>query len=699
MRLTSTSSSSSVATIPTSGTVVNTTRIYDIATDTWTSGAPMPDVRAFMGSGYFNGKIYLVGGYSTGNVDPSFGQVWEYDPVANTFDTSRASMPATLGGPGFGIINGHIYIAGGRDLDNTNLNTLYDYDIAANTWTQRANLPTGMNVPGSAVIGGQLWVFGGGNPFLGSGTSPKSSKKAVLAPDTSNILQIYDPVTDTWTSGPNLNHLRAFPAGTHVGDTAVAVGGYDGAGTTALVEINGTTGGTPTPTPTGTPSGCVVSGSIDTGDPTQTDRLFRSGVPQTCPPTTTCATFGDGLPHHYDEYTFTNTTGSTQCVTVDTDTACTGTNFIFIASYLGSFDPANICTNWIGDSGSSPDIGVPAPFQFNLDDGQTVVIVVSEVTPDAGCAGYTVTVSGICGGGASPTPSPSATCIPGSPNGAAGPWTAGTAYPTTIVRYGFVQTSTHFYVFGGVDNGATTSAVNRMDLSTGNWEPRAAMPFSGEAPTCALDASTGIAYCADGFATNAFAAYDTNTDTWTPLAPDPFVVDHYGAASGAFNGKVYVVGGTSGFSNAVWIYDIASNSWSLGTSAPTGPFELAGYTQVGQFLYVVGGYDTSFVNLNTTLRLDMSSAPGTWETGPTFTPQLADFGLAFDQERTRCTRWAETCQMMVTPSPRPLRSMSSMCQAGPVEPGTHHRLICQRLPARLPRPGSLETAISGLWVA
>ena len=57
-------------------TVVNTTRIYDIATNTWSTGTPMPDVRAFMGSGYFNGKIYLVGGYSTGNVDPSFGQVW-----------------------------------------------------------------------------------------------------------------------------------------------------------------------------------------------------------------------------------------------------------------------------------------------------------------------------------------------------------------------------------------------------------------------------------------------------------------------------------------------------------------------------------------------------------------------------------------------------------------------------------------------
>ena len=211
---------------PNTGIVVNTTRIYDIATNTWSTGAPMPDVRAFMASGYFNGKIYLVGGYNTGNVDPSFGQVWEYDPVANTFNTSRTSMPATLGGPGFGVINGHLYVAGGRDLNNTNLSTLYDYDIAADTWTPRANLPSGINVPGSAVIGGKLWVFGGGNPFAnGSGAAPVSAKKGLGAwlkrlfrPDTTNVLQVYDPVSDSWTSGPSLNQQRSFPAGTHVGE-------------------------------------------------------------------------------------------------------------------------------------------------------------------------------------------------------------------------------------------------------------------------------------------------------------------------------------------------------------------------------------------------------------------------------------------------------------------------------------------------
>ena len=180
---------------PNAGTVVNTTRIYDIATNTWSTGAPMPDVRAFMASGYFNGKIYLVGGYNTGNVDPSFGQVWEYDPVANTFNTSRMSMPATLGGPGFGIINGHMYVAGGRDLNNTNLNTLYDYNIATDSWTTGATMPSGVNVPGSAVIGGKLWVIGGGNPFTGPSTAPTSGEQGSKSMAQAGVHSGYDELS------------------------------------------------------------------------------------------------------------------------------------------------------------------------------------------------------------------------------------------------------------------------------------------------------------------------------------------------------------------------------------------------------------------------------------------------------------------------------------------------------------------------
>jgi hypothetical protein len=455
-------------------------------------------------------------------------------------------------------------------------------------------------------------------PFGGQGNGCDfGSNDPVVDPASPMMVGMPNPIPGNAASHLSFSGL---PGLAHIVVTS------DASGQPALYELRPGGGGctpTPTPTPTATPGNCVVTGSIDTGDPTQTDRLFRSGIPQTCPATTSCAILGDGLPRHYDEYTFTNTTGATQCVTVDTNTACTGTNFIFIGAYLGSFDPANICTNWIGDAGSSPN--PDQPFQFNLDDGQTVVVVVSEVTPDAGCAGYTVTVTGICGGGVTPTPTP--TCPPGG--GAAGPWTAGNPYPTTIVRYGFAQTATHFYVFGGVDNGTVVNAVNRMDLATGVWEPRAAMSNNpGEAPTCALDAAAGMVYCTQGLNGSGFASYDIASDTWTNLAPIP-QSDTYGSASGAFNGKVFVAGGSGAITNAVWVYDIGTNSWSAGTAAPS-VYLLAGYQQVGQFLYVVGGFDPTFANNATTWRLDMSSAPGTWDTGPAFTPQLADFGLAYD---------------------------------------------------------------------
>ena len=51
-------------------------------------------------------------------------------------------------------------------------------------------------------------------------------------------------------------------------------------------------------------------------------------------------------------------------------------------------------------------------------------------------------------------------------------------------------------------------------------------------------------------------SYNIATDTWTTLASDPFHPDHYGSASGAFNGKVFVAGGSTLFSDDVSVYDV-----------------------------------------------------------------------------------------------------------------------------------------------
>jgi len=188
-----------------------------------------------------------------------------------------------------------------------------------------------------------------------------------------------------------------------------------------VFNVNGSCagGGTPTPAPTATASptpSCppiTITGSIDNTDPTQVDRMNRSGVSSCCGGGPGCVVFGDGQFHHYDAYTFTNTTGSTQCVTVGVTTDCQGGNFIFTAAYLGTFDPNNICANWIADEGSSPIPGDPTPFSFTIEDGQTFVLVVSEVTTNGGCPSYTMTLSGLCGAVTpTPTPTPTASATP-----------------------------------------------------------------------------------------------------------------------------------------------------------------------------------------------------------------------------------------------------------------------------------------------
>src|SRR5207244_11251048 len=67
------------------------------------------------------------------------------------------------------------------------------------------------------------------------------------------------------------------------------------------------------------------------------------------------------------------TSDSSQCVTIDTNSTCIGVRFIFTAAYLESFDPANICTNWIGDSGFSPD--PDQAFVVEVPAGQNLVVV------------------------------------------------------------------------------------------------------------------------------------------------------------------------------------------------------------------------------------------------------------------------------------------------------------------------------------
>jgi hypothetical protein len=302
------------------GTNYNITRIYDIASNTWTTGANMPDMRSFSAGGYSpaTGKIYIISGYNTGQVISAQPNTWQYDPVANSWTdlTGAVPFPHPAGGTAFGVINSKLYIAGGRDAYNQVINLTWEYDPVANTYTQKTDEPGYYqnDAPGSAAASGGLWVFGGGNPFIGAGgiTSrsgsielPPSVDKAAFPwallkgvqaprqPATSNAGRYYNPLTDTWTGSSNMHTPRSFPSGGSIGDDLIiAAGGYNGATTSNAVETEETCGAsaTPTPIPTATPTPTSTASPNPTPTATATSTATATFTPTPTPTATATPT-------------------------------------------------------------------------------------------------------------------------------------------------------------------------------------------------------------------------------------------------------------------------------------------------------------------------------------------------------------------------------------------------------------------------
>jgi subtilisin-like proprotein convertase family protein len=146
----------------------------------------------------------------------------------------------------------------------------------------------------------------------------------------------------------------------------------------------------------------LLQGAIAAGDTTQTGRLFRDGVPSECVGTAkTCPGPSGTATLRFDKYTLTNQNASPACVTVTPTSTC-GLN-MFAAAYLTSYTPpppsGNLCTNYLGDNGLSPQStnGLGQSFSFTVPAGATFVLVVNEITANTPCASYSLLVEGdIC---------------------------------------------------------------------------------------------------------------------------------------------------------------------------------------------------------------------------------------------------------------------------------------------------------------
>ena len=142
----------------------------------------------------------------------------------------------------------------------------------------------------------------------------------------------------------------------------------------------------------------VINSSVPTSNPNEAGRLGRNNIPSTCAGKACPGDLAGGAPRNYDAQTIANAAPTSRCITITATTSgCNGTGAqITPAAYSPTFNPANLCTNYIGDGGGSPTPG-PVTFTVNLPAGQPLVVVMQAANGTStftGCGSYTLSITG-----------------------------------------------------------------------------------------------------------------------------------------------------------------------------------------------------------------------------------------------------------------------------------------------------------------
>jgi len=165
----------------------------DIVENSWAAKAPMSQARSSLGVAVVNGKIYAIGGTTKSwvpfsNPGGAVGTNEEYDPTTNTW-THKMSMFTPREGFAIGSYEGKIYCIGGYTTNGSITGVNEVYDPATNWWETRTPMPTPRAYLQANVVDGKMYLIGGfiptDNPDFGY--------------DISNVIEVYDPATDTWT--------------------------------------------------------------------------------------------------------------------------------------------------------------------------------------------------------------------------------------------------------------------------------------------------------------------------------------------------------------------------------------------------------------------------------------------------------------------------------------------------------------------
>ena len=167
------------------------TEEYDPLTDSWTTKAdfPMPPPfnkilgNAYIGGASANGKIYVV----VFNTEiPGTTATYEYDPIADIWDISKAPVPFSYDRFSVTSLNDKIYVRAS--------NNFAEYDPLTDIWIIKPPSTTDRNLFGLAATNDKLYATGG-MTYSSSRSNSTSTHTPIL---TFSTVEEFDMLANNW---------------------------------------------------------------------------------------------------------------------------------------------------------------------------------------------------------------------------------------------------------------------------------------------------------------------------------------------------------------------------------------------------------------------------------------------------------------------------------------------------------------------
>jgi hypothetical protein len=208
----------SIGGVDNSNNVLASAEIYAPGPNTWTLTGTMAEARElFPAVTLTSGKILVAGGLSASSVVLTGAEL--YDPTSGTWSSAGSLSVARFGHTATLLQGGKVLVAGGCTASNCSTDTAVSeiYDPVSNTWSTTGSLNTAR--------------------YYHTAVQLKTGKVLVIAGSTgaaTTSCELYDPTKGTWSNAASTTTARYFHGTTLLQDGKVLVTG----GTTSRSPIN-----------------------------------------------------------------------------------------------------------------------------------------------------------------------------------------------------------------------------------------------------------------------------------------------------------------------------------------------------------------------------------------------------------------------------------------------------------------------------